>query len=368
MKCLFLRTFLMSNVVLALLTGCSHSLPQTQQTQQTQQASATTLSQPNASTPQCPTSPPRPEKPSQLKRFLLGEANDSCPILQQGRGTLLLMGGGPDVDDAFKLRLAPQIQQGNIVVLRARGGAGYNQYLQELTGAASVETLIVDSREKANSDYVWHAISHAEAVFIAGGDQSAYLNFWQQTRLATALQQLYQRGGVLGGTSAGLHVLGQYIYDPQAQEGAISREVVKNICHPSLQISQDFLQLPVLRNTLTDSHVKQRDRLGRSALFQAILGIKGQVIAVSEQTSLFIDADGRAVVDGAHEVYLLKADQHTKYGPAQCGQPFQVEQLLRYRLAAGDYVHFSTGQSNVAPIRMSVNGAESSFYQPVRPY
>ena len=88
MKRLFLRTFLISNLALALLTGCSNSLPQVPQ------ATATTLSQPHASTPQCPTSPPRPEKPADLKNFLLGEANDSCPNLQQGQGTLLLMGGG----------------------------------------------------------------------------------------------------------------------------------------------------------------------------------------------------------------------------------------------------------------------------------
>lgn len=340
--------------------------------------SPTSASQPHQPVPSrgCNTSP-RPEKPASLVSYFTGATEDMCPRLRQGQGALLLMGGGPDVDAAFRQRVAPHIQGGNIVVLRTAGADGYNQYLSELTQAASVETLLVETREQANSDYVAWVIQAAEAVFIAGGDQSSYVKAWQGTRLISAIEQLYQQGGVVGGTSAGHHVLSQVVYDPGEVEGAISTEVVRDYCHPSIRLSPNFLHFELLGNTLNDSHVKQRDRLGRSALFLAKLDQNSEnqsskkparVIAVSEATSLFVTADGEGIVDGAHEVYVLRADAKTRYHQTACGKPLVVDGLLRFKLQAGDRYQLRTDETNVQPIRMSIDGRQPAFYSPSNPY
>ncbi|OBP13552.1 cyanophycinase [Rheinheimera sp. SA_1] len=310
----------------------------------------------------------RPAKPSGLTTYLTGASTDNCPTLTSGQGSLLLMGGGADVDAAFSLRVSPQIKGGNVVVLRTSGTNAYNSYLQGLTNAASVETLIIDTTTKANSAYVEWAIKAAEAVFIAGGDQSAYLNAWQGTKVATALEHVYGKGGVVGGTSAGNHVLGKFVYDPDGVAGAVSSEVVTNYCHNTINISTNFLNFPLLANTITDTHFRQRDRMGRSAVFQAKLGASGRVIAVSEATSLFVTANGVGVVDGASEVYVLRADAQTQYTQIVCGQPVRITDLLRYKLLPGDSYNLSNNTTSIAPTRLSIDGRSTSFYIPASPY
>ena len=310
----------------------------------------------------------RPSVPGGLKTYLLGANTDVCPTLTAGQGALLLMGGGTDVDAAFSNRVAPRIQKGNIVVLRTTGTDAYNSYLQGLTGAASVETIIVDTVTKANSAYVEWAIKSAEAVFLSGGDQSAYLNTWQGTKVQTAIQHVYDKGGVVGGTSAGDHVLSQQIYDPDGVSGAVSSEVVTNYCHSTVNISSNFLNFPLLANTLNDTHFKQRDRMGRSAVFQAKLGRTGRIIAVSEATSLFVTADGQGVVDGANEVYVLRADATTQYTQTVCGQPVVIKDLLRFKLLPGESYNLSSNTTLVTPIRISIDGRNTSFYTPTSPY
>lgn len=308
----------------------------------------------------------RPTKPGGLSATLLGSANDVCVSLTNP--ALLLMGGGADVDAAFANRINPHIQGGNVVVLRTSGTAAYNDYLQGLTNAASVETLIVNTRTKANSDYVDWAIRSAEFVFIAGGDQSDYLNQWQGTKVQDALMHVYNKGGAVGGTSAGNHVLGEFIYDPDGVLGAISSEAVTDFCHETVNISSNFLGLSLLNGIITDTHFKQRDRMGRSAVFQARLGSSGRVVAVSEATSLFITADGNGVVDGSHEVYVLRADSQTQYQQTSCGQPVIINNLLRYKLLPGQSYNLLNNSTAVSPIRLSINGNNSNFYNPTIPY
>ncbi|MBU2428681.1 MAG: pre-peptidase C-terminal domain-containing protein [Gammaproteobacteria bacterium] len=310
----------------------------------------------------------RPAKPSGFTSYLVGSSVDNCPALTAGQGSLLLMGGGTDVDAAFSLRVGPQIKGGNVVVLRTSGTDAYNSYLQGLTNAASVETLIIDTAAKANSAYVEWAIKSAEAVFIAGGDQSAYLNAWQGTKVQAAIEHVYGKGGVVGGTSAGNHVLGKFVYDPDGVSGAVSSEVVTNYCHNTVNISTNFLNFPLLANTITDTHFRQRDRMGRSAVFQAKLGASGRVIAVSEATSLFVTANGVGVVDGANEAYVLRADGQTQYTQITCGQPVRINDLLRYKLVPGDSYNLSNNTTSIVPTRLSIDGRNTSFYTPASPY
>ncbi|MBZ9613792.1 Type 1 glutamine amidotransferase-like domain-containing protein [Rheinheimera maricola] len=308
----------------------------------------------------------RPSKPGGLTATIVGSSSDTCVSLTTP--AVLLMGGGADVDAAFSNRIKPHIKGGNVVVLRTSGTAAYNSYLQGLTNAASVETLIVNTRTKANSDYVDWAIRAAEFVFIAGGDQSDYLNQWQGTKVEDALLHVYNKGGAVGGTSAGNHVLGQFIYDPDGVLGAISSEAVTDFCHETVNISNDFLNLALLNGIITDTHFEQRDRMGRSAVFQAKLGSTGRVVAISEATSMFVTANGNGVVDGANEVYVLRADSQTQYQQTSCGQPVIINNLLRYKLLPGQSYNLLNNSTSVSPTRLSIDGRSGSFYNPGNPY
>ncbi|MFD2270831.1 cyanophycinase [Undibacterium arcticum] len=145
------------------------------------------------------------------------------------------MGGGPDVDEAFRWMITragiKSGTGGRFVVIRATGTDAYDPYIyysdaalttsatiadQWVGGASlgltSVETLVIPSVIAANDAFVNSVVSKAHAVFIAGGDQSDYINYWKGTRLDQTLQALMRNNVPIGGTSAGLAVLGQFDY------------------------------------------------------------------------------------------------------------------------------------------------------------
>lgn len=82
---------------------------------------------------------------------------------------LVLMGGGKDVDAAFRWLIA-KAGGGHVVVVRASGTDAYNPYIQKL-GARSVETLFIKTPEDARDPQTLDKIRHADALWIAGGDR-----------------------------------------------------------------------------------------------------------------------------------------------------------------------------------------------------
>ncbi|PIQ26014.1 hypothetical protein COW36_02595 [bacterium (Candidatus Blackallbacteria) CG17_big_fil_post_rev_8_21_14_2_50_48_46] len=72
----------------------------------------------------------------------------------------------------------------------------------------------------------------------------------------------------MGGTSAGLAILGEVIYSAEG-ESMQSEQVLNNPFHPELTLRNDFIKLPLMQNLLTDSHFAERNRQGRLLAFLA---------------------------------------------------------------------------------------------------
>lgn len=311
----------------------------------------------------------RPSKPGSLQAYVLGSSNDNCADLITDEGAVLLMGGGSDVDAAFSNRVKAHIgNTKDVVVLRTSGTDAYNDYLQGLINADSVETLIIDTRNKANDAYVDWVIRSAEFVFVAGGDQSDYLNQWQGTGVQSALQHVFDKGGVVGGTSAGMALMADSIYDPDGVLGAISSEVVTDFCHETLQFSSQFISIPMLNNSLTDTHFQERDRMGRAAVSLGRHSSNFFNIAASEATSIFITSDGNGVIDGSGEVYVLRETAQTNRQTLSCNTPVIYNNILRTKLTSGDTYNVNTHSHNGVEISISINGNNNNFYTPNSPY
>ncbi len=318
---------------------------------------------------------PRPSKPGPLKVYQTGNMDDACIAPLSGPG-LLIMGGNFDISEAFTNRAKPIVEGGDVVVLRTSGSDGYNDYLNGLLNPDSVETLIVDSVSKANSTYVQWAIESAEMVWIAGGDQSDYLNAWQGTLTEDAIMSVYNKGGVVGGISAGNAVLGEFIYDPDGLLGIYSSEAVSDPCHQYMNISTNFLSFPILDNVITDSHFQQRDRMGRLAVFMARIRENGlnptsnaiTGLGIDEDTSFFIDSNGVGHVDGDFNVYVLREDNQTTRDQVQCGSEVIYQNVLRTELSVGDTFNLNTGANTGTTTQLSIDGTQNNFYSPNNPY
>ena len=87
----------------------------------------------------------------------------------------------------------------------------------------SVTTACFTSRTGSSNDKLLSLLDGAAAFFITGGDQSKYYQYWRGTPVADALSQRgHANGVVVGGSSAGLAVQGQFLFD--AMHGSVSSE------------------------------------------------------------------------------------------------------------------------------------------------
>jgi cyanophycinase-like exopeptidase len=255
-----------------------------------------------ASKPSAPTTTAKPP----YTYYALGTVKELSALTPKATAPTVLMGGGPDVDDAFrwmidKAGITPATG-GRFVVIRATGTEAYNPYILyskdskdkkytgplpqqgwvggEQQGLTSVETLVIPSRAAADHPDVAAIVSKASAVFIAGGDQSDYIKYWKDTGLSKTLESLMAKNVPIGGTSAGLAVLGQFDY--AALNGTVTS--VQALSDPyntymtldpnpldSTDSSQRFLAPPALNNTILDSHLDTRDRMGRLISFTSRL-------------------------------------------------------------------------------------------------
>ena len=272
--------------------------------------------------------------------YLTGNAADVTP---QTTGGLQLEGGGTDIPEAFTW-LINHAGGGDIVVLRASGADGYNPFIMKLGTVDSVESIVFKSREASSDTDVLNAIAHADGVFLAGGDQSKYVTYWKGTPVQAALEAAATRGVPIGGTSAGLAVLGQWGYSGM-NASVTSKTALADPYSPDVTIERAFLTLPNMAGIITDSHVGPRDRLGRTLAFLARITTDGWAptargIAVDQESAVLVEMDGSARVVGKAPTYFL---QTTKTA-AVCkpATPLTLSGVATYRVPPGGTFHLKT--------------------------
>jgi cyanophycinase len=239
----------------------------------------------------------------------LGLVGDSADVNGTTVGGTVLAGGGRDVDEVFQWMIK-KAGGGDFVVLRATGTDAYNSYIYDLGPINSVETLLINSRILANDPEVERTILNAEAVFISGGDQANYVNFWKDTKVHYALDYLRNVKQIpMGGTSAGCAILGG-TYFSALIDTITSPEALNNPYIRYLTLGyNDFLKQPFLSDVVTDTHFDNRDRHGRLTTFLARMshdnGILARGIGVDEAAAVCIEPNGIGKIYGSGNVYFL---------------------------------------------------------------
>ncbi len=210
---------------------------------------------------------------------------------------LMLAGGGDWPYAAFRW-LAEKAGHGHIVILRASGGTEVqDEFFNDVGGITSARTLVFNDRRAASDPRVLEIVRRADGIFLAGGDQANYVRYWKGTPLNRALDVHVRAGKPIGGTSAGLAILGAWAYGAMDGGSLLSDDALKDPLGPQVTLVGDFLHLPYLDQVITDSHFGRRGRLGRLIVFVARLskehnrtGLAG--IGVDENTALCIDGHG----------------------------------------------------------------------------
>jgi cyanophycinase len=283
-------------------------------------------------------------------------------------GGLLLMGGSTDVDAGFQWMI-DKSGGGDFLVIRATGTDAYDPWIYSELGKTvdSAATLIIQNRAAASDPFVLDKIAHAEALFIAGGDQANYIEYWKDTPVEDAINQLAARNVPIGGTSAGLAVLGQFVFS--AVNGTVdSKTALSNPYNKKVALDKDFLSLPHMTGVITDSHFAARDRMGRLLTFLARIvqddwAAQALGVGIDEQTALTMEPNGVANVVGFGSVYFVK----TPGDPELCApkNDLTYQGLSVLRLSPGDTFDFSTWTSSQGTAyTLNVNAGVITSTQP----
>jgi cyanophycinase-like exopeptidase len=309
-----------------------------------------------------------PAAPAHAKvtRYLTGNAGDV--VISMAGPAHDFGGGGTDVDAALQW-IIDQVRgctscstKIDVVILRSSGSNGYNDYIYAMNGVDSVETLVITRASDSNTAAVQDTVKKAEVVFYAGGDQCDYVKYFKGTLVETATEDVYARGGGVGGTSAGLAIQGEFTYDG-CVASALSSDALANPYHRSVTFTYNFFNWANMGRTITDSHFVTRDRMGRTMAFVARQIKDGKAptalaVAVNEATSVVVDRNGLATVIGDGPAYFVLGD----HMPETCvsGSPLTFSNIKIWKVLSGGTFDLRNRPTSGYYLRSVTNGVISA--------
>jgi len=180
----------------------------------------------------------------------------SAPATEVGpsKGSLVIVGGAmrdPAIFGRF-LQLAGGPEAPIVIIPTAGGGEHYDQYWSGLrryreAGAKNLTVVHTKDRSVADSEEFVRPIQEARGVFFSGGRQWRLADSYLNTRTHKELLALLERGGVIGGSSAGATIQGSFLVRGDTKGNTI--------------MMGDHLEgFGFLRNVGIDQHLLKRNR------------------------------------------------------------------------------------------------------------
>ncbi len=224
---------------------------------------------------------------------------------ERKRGTLIIIGGhedrDPDGDRKVLREVARRIRGGKLVLATVASHQpqgyfdDYSKAFADLDVGELVELYVEDRTEAGDHDKL-SVIDDAAGIFFSGGDQLRITSQIGDTGIEAKVRALFDRGGVIAGTSAGASAMS----DTMLVRGTSSETHRIGDLHMAPGLG-------LVRDVIIDQHFAERGRFGR--LIGAVahnprvlgLGIDEDTAAVLEGDEFFVIGSGAVyVVDGEH--------------------------------------------------------------------
>lgn len=271
-----------------------------------------------------------------------------------GQGSVLLVGGGSEnyndwSDEPYRWLVQRAANKKILILHYADASTFLPAYFQSL-GATTATNLVINSRTLANDSSAYRNLLQADGIFLRGGDQWRYVDLWQGTLAEKALREIYQRGGVIGGTSAGAMVLSAIVFDAR-QTSVDPRLALRNPLAAGITFTENFLGF--VPEILADTHFYERGRIGRLLAMLAVYRAQKSKwvsgVGIDDRTALGVSADGGAEVFGSGVVTVLRPTPQTNFA-VQAGRPLALSNIQCRQLTKGFRINLTTGQlQNVPP-------------------
>jgi len=259
--------------------------------------------------------------------------SQETPEYGPAKGTLLIVGGGAlegtGIQEKF-IQLAGGKDKKFVIVPTAGGNRDNEGKLREYKeedvikswkalGVSNVHMLHTADPKVADTAEFAEVLTNANAVWFNGGRQWNIVDSYANTRTEREFEKVLERGGVIGGSSAGATIQGQFLV-----RGAKDGNEVVIAPEPEHRAGFAFL-----KKSAIDQHINTRNRWDDlTALIKQFPELLG--IGLSEKTAIIVNGDQFEVM-GAWKVAVH--DNTRLYQPWE--KPF-------YILSKGDVYNMKT--------------------------
>jgi cyanophycinase len=228
-------------------------------------------------------------------------------------GCLIIIGGHEDRDpknERVILREVARHVKGGKLVLATVASHRPEGYFEEYQAAFSdldigeLVELYVEERSRAGDEDKLAVLDDAAAVFFSGGDQLRITSQIGDTGIEAKVRAIYERGGLIAGTSAGASVMSETM-------------LVKGSSKETHRIGDLHMSpgMGLVRDVIIDQHFAERGRMGRLlgavAHNPRVLGLgidEDTAVMVEGDTFRVIGSGGVYVVDGTDVTYCNLAE------------------------------------------------------------
>ncbi len=286
-----------------------------------------------------------------LKKILTLSLTINLTILAQGY--VCAIGGGSenynDWSDAPYRWIVQRADSGKIIIIDVADATNWLPNYFISLGASTAYNKTIPNVATANLQSTYDELITAKGIFIRGGNQWDYIRFWKGTKVDSAIQYVFNNGGVIAGTSAGAAVLGEV--DFTAQSGsAYPDESLLNPFISKMRFEYNFLKL--VPNVLFDTHFIERGRHGRliAMIYNQHFNSGRDLIGagIDDRTAICISPNGIGEVMGSGAVTIFYKDNLTNYAAYTSGK-YTIENLKSHILTKGWKFNFNTKEITFIP-------------------
>ncbi len=230
------------------------------------------------------------------------EAAPDKPFYGPDNGTLVIAGGGklpPVIFERFA-ELAGGFDAGIVIIPTAGSPDNIDtsrvREKWENAGFTNITVLHTTDPEEAGKTDFYGKIAEASGVWFEGGRQWRLVDAYYGTETYNKLHELLDRGGVIGGSSAGASIQGSFL-----ARGDMSGNTIMISTDERHQKGFGFM-----KNTAIDQHIDTRDRW--TDIQEIILEHPELLgIGISESTAIVVKGDEFEVI-GAGDVAITTED------------------------------------------------------------
>jgi len=258
----------------------------------------------------------------------------------QSKGYLVVVGGVQTKEIQEKFVELAGGKDARIIIIPNAGSepkrSSESQQRDYISLGAQADYLLFN-RETADNEENLKKMEWANAVFFLGGDQSDLTRDMIGTRLLNKVFDIYNKNGVVGGSSAGAAVMSEIMLTGNELINKDSSSSFISIQKGNIETAKGF---GFIKNAIIDQHFLKRKRHNRLITLMCehpnLLGI-----AIDESTAIIVKPDDTFEVIGRNQVLVydptesknIKTDKSLNLG---------ISNIKMHLLISGDKLNLKT--------------------------